>query len=788
MKRSLLLAACGFVVSAASVTSAQSVYETSFEETGDPSGVSFTTGDLGSQGGWQVVQGSANVEAAPLNDQPNDPQVAGDGSQFVNQQSNSIIRRSISGASGDRAIVRGKYYGEGSQDLSVPTTDNPIAALIGFRNSGANLTVEAYNGTTDQFEAGASQFPVNTWLDVTLNIRYNTANDPLTFDVLVNGAPHLMNVPFSDDTVTSLSGFESHAESRSNTDDLGFFISDGDFDDDGFLDDEEFDDVTLDPFTPDPPRSLAFALGKNPVITNNQTYSRVMPSGQENWHPIDVSNCTNIRIEASSNNGADIQIALFDARLREVDASISEIRISESLAVNITEEELSYINNSGAGVLYLRIYEEGANQDLDYDLLVSTEASDDIYEPNNFAGAPASVAFGAYQNLILKDDDFYAFDTSGVNSIDIQVDHDFDFGQIYTLVTEATAPFNIIAGNFTFNQDSLTIPGLDVSGLDAVVVRVYGASLVTANTYDLTVTDASKANEAIPIYGADDGTVPSRTLVADSMLGGFLEKVSTKQSATDDGFEVNDTLESVENATELPVEENVDVRLENDDWYRIPLRSPTNSAPTQSARITVSFDNADSNIGLELIDARCLFDQAGGRLRVAQSFGNTNEETVTFVNSTAAEYVYLRVFDQEFNGSNTYNQADYTVFVDLFDDDSFETGGTPGNPAEGLPIGQTVNNLILKDDDFFRIDLSNASTVTVTLEHDFNIGQIYLQLLEDNGGFQTLNGDGAAQSFTANSSILTLDSVDVSSNNSAVIRVFAANRGTNFYSLRVDTN
>jgi len=784
MKRSLLLAMCGFAVSAASVASAQFEYVTSFEETGDPSSVSFTTGDLGSQGGWQVVQGSANVEAAPLNDQPNDPQVAGEGTQFVNQQSNSIIRRSLSGATGDRAIVRGKYYGEGSQDLSVPTTDNPIAALIGFRNAGANLTVEAYNGTTDQFEAGSSQFPVNTWLDITLNIRYNTTNDPLTFDVLVNGAPHLMNVPFSDDTVTSLSGFESHAESRSNTDDLGFFISDGDFDDDGFSDDEEFDDLLLDPFVPDPPRSLDTALGKNPVITNNQTYSGTVPTADDHFHPVDVSGCTNVMIEAESTNGGDLQLILFDARLREEDPAISAIRISESFNGGLTES-LSYINNTGAETLYLRVYEQGEDQQLDYDLTVTTIDADDIYENNNFVALAADVPFGTYENLILRNDDFYEFDTTGVDQVDISMTHDFDFGQIYMDVRNPSGA--ILAGNFAFNNDTLEIPNFDTSGLDSVIVRVFGASLITANTYDLTVTAATKAESGDSFFLAYDGSIPTRAYDAESLIGPVIGHASADKGV-DDGFEENDFLAQAENAMELPVNQDVQLRLEDDDYYRIPLRD-LNDFATQSARITVSFDNDDANIGLELLDARCEFNGAGTFLRLAQSFRPTaDQESVTYVNATGNEYVYLRVIDQEFNGSNTYNQADYTVRVDLFSDDAFETGGFPGNPATNFPVGQTVENLIVKDDDFFRIDLSGANTVTVTMDHDFNNGQLYVSLLEDNGTYQILNGDGAAQTFQANSNTLTLTDVDVSGDDSAVIRVFAANRGTNFYSLRVDTN
>lgn len=765
MKKSLTLTAMGLFVASASLSVAQTpIYQTGFESSGDPSGVSFSAGNLNGQGGWEVSQGAASVTSSAPG--------AAEGSQYVNQTTNSIVRRTITGASGDRAVVRGKYYGSGSATLTLPTTANPVAALVGFETvDGSSFSIKAYNGTTDSFVAGSGTFSNTQWHDIDLNIRYATASQPNSFDVNVNGVPYLTAIPFADNTVSSLNGFESHAETSSNTDGLGFFTSDGDFDNDGFSDDVEFADPNLNPFEIDQARSFTQAI-TNPTIPNDQLNSYSFPAGVEHWLPIDVSGCTNIQITATSTNGGDIQLQLYDGRPNtDVSNPSSIIRISESY-VGLTES-LTYVNNTGASTLFLRVYEEGDNSELEYDIQVSTISGDDAFEPNPNTAFPGALPLGSTTGLILKDDDFYRIDTTGLTNLDVTLTHDFDFGQIYFQILEDDGGFNPIGGGFAFNQDTISLTGFALQGRNSVILRVYGAALVSANFYDLNVSASNSEVSQDFVFSANTEELPPR-FVPEYLLENATSLVAAK--GADDGFEENDLLDQ---SVLLPTDVTNSNLVQNDeDWYYLDL------SDGDSVQVNVNFSDAQGDIGLEIYEARCFFSGDGSRVKVAQSYNVDQDfESANYVNNTGNDRIYVRIYDQTPGETN----PSYSIFAETFTDDAFEVGGTPANPAVGLPTNQKVSNLVLRDDDFFRIDTSGVSTLSVEVEHDFNLGQLYVQVLNDDGSFSLLNGISTYADYTANSGILSVPSVDVSSNNSAVIRVYAANRGTNFYNLTVNT-
>lgn len=224
------------------------VYETSFESADDPSGSNFTLGDLNGQNGWTVEEGVANVVSGPF--------TPADAARYVNQQENSIISRDLDGGDASRVIVRGWYRGQGSEELQPPPNDRPIAALLGFRRvSGQFFAIAAFDGLEDDYiePMGGDDEPIvfnnETWHKIVLSLNYDTK----TYDVSVNNIPHLQDIVFRDNTVEALSGFQSFSRTGSNIDLIGFYPSEGDYDENGTSDDDEMRAVGGDPLDPSQP-------------------------------------------------------------------------------------------------------------------------------------------------------------------------------------------------------------------------------------------------------------------------------------------------------------------------------------------------------------------------------------------------------------------------------------------------------------------------------------------------------------------------------------------------------
>ena len=266
-----LLSASAITVGLAGGALAQDVaYETEFRAADDPSGFDFTPGDLDGQDDWTVEEGLANIVTGPFTP------VAG--TQYVNQQENSIIGRDVDGEDANRVIVRGWYRGQGSEELQPPPDDRPIAALLGFRRvSSGHFAIAAFDGNEDDYvepTAGNDQpiiFANNRWHKIILSINYDTK----TYDVSVNTMPHLQDVAFRDDTVEKLNGFQSFSRTGSNLDQIGFFPSDGDYDGDGISDDDEMRTPRGNPLDPDMPDGYDFrAMGdfNQDNVTNFQDF------------------------------------------------------------------------------------------------------------------------------------------------------------------------------------------------------------------------------------------------------------------------------------------------------------------------------------------------------------------------------------------------------------------------------------------------------------------------------------------------------------------------------------
>lgn len=765
MNRILLLAA-GLIVGSIPAVQAQLLYETDFETT--PAPAFNLNATLNGQNGWSVVQGAATVSNLRSG------ATGASGAQHVNQTTNSIIRYSLTTPS-DNVLVRGKWYGAGSATLTLPNTQNAIAALIGFKSlTASTFTIEAYNGNTDSFSGPGTSFSNTVWHDIDLNIDYAAQN----FDVRVNNQTYLSDVPFQS-SVSQLNGFESHAENSSNTDRLKFYASDGDFDNDGVSDEEEFETNGRNPFVADGSPTLDLAYAAPGTDLDVTTPTQFFGPGKENWHRIAIADCENVTIAANfthANN--NIQLQLFDSRCRQQGQGLSvfEYRIGESFSTT-NQEFITFANNRGNTELFLRVREEGSGSG-SYTLFVDTVGADDQFEFNSTVVNPVALNLGTYNNLVAKDDDFYLINTTGMTNLQVAVNHDFNLGQLFFQVFDNSGTLNgFLGGDFTTNTNNLGAV-VNVSGRSQVVLRVYNANL-GANFYNLTVSNPGAAPESEFAAGLDSESLTPNFFPEESEDITVAKESGAKGGLVDDAFEPNDSITAVLSATPLAVNQAVSaVMADEADWYRVPL------TVCENMTFNLDFNNVDGNLQLEVYEGRCI--PSGGlaaQYRVGQSYSTTNNENTIYVNNTGNQFIYVRVF-----GEGGATNPSYTLTCNgIGQDDNREAGSTPGG-VNLISLDTQYTDLISKDDDFYRINTSGSNTLNITLNHDRFLGQLFLQVLQDNGTYNEYRDQNnlAYNNFTFNADTLTINNIDVTGSNTIVLRVFAANRGTNVYDLRVD--
>lgn len=242
-----LVFATTLVLAAAGAARAQStVYATGFEV-----GDGFTAGALAGQGGWAVGSGSANVTAGSG---------AGGSAQFVQMGTNSVANRPATSAA-SRVLVRTYYQGTGTATLLPPT--GPNAAALAFRTLDAsNVTLAAWDGTANAWvePAGPPALSNSAWHEIVVSLNYTAK----TFNVRVNGANYLQNIPFDDNTVSDLEGISTSSTSNAKFDSIALYDSgaNGDYDGDGWTDQFETAAGNSNPLAGNP--GVAYTTGEEP--------------------------------------------------------------------------------------------------------------------------------------------------------------------------------------------------------------------------------------------------------------------------------------------------------------------------------------------------------------------------------------------------------------------------------------------------------------------------------------------------------------------------------------------
>jgi len=269
---------------------------------------------------------------------------------------------------------------------------------------------------------------------------------------------------------------------------------------------------------------------------------------------------------------------------------------------------------------------------------------------------------------------------------------------------------------------------------------------------------------------ADVGTLLSWTLNVETEI----LICNPPSASTDDSFEPNNSLVAVRAATPLAVNSlNSNLVLANPDWYRISLPE------CENAKFTISFDNSRGNINAQLWEATC--SDLGGLYRIAEAYSPTlDSETFTYVNKGAAN-VFLEVY-----GEGGAINPNYSVLIESTGtDDPYEPNSFPGIPFV-LPPNIQYTDLVSKDDDFFRFPVpSGATTMDLNISANFNRGQLYWQVLEDNGTYNVING-GSSAFYVPNEPVMERKGMSLAGRSAIVVRVYGATGGSNFYNMKVD--
>ncbi|MBX3728343.1 MAG: S8 family serine peptidase [Candidatus Sumerlaeia bacterium] len=221
--------------------------------------------------------------------------------------------------------------------------------------------------------------------------------------------------------------------------------------------------------------------------------------------------------------------------------------------------------------------------------------------------------------------------------------------------------------------------------------------------------------------------------------------LNVTQLSFDDRFESNDTWLEAQLGEGIRVGETVaNLRSFDEDWYRIEF------APGESIRVRVLFNHAAGNLNAELYDIR-EFDENGVPFRVGESYSpnhpwvwsptagdgatapqwnavpwgpaHADDEWITYVNTTGASELYLRVY-----GEGGVENNNYAVAVDsLGTDDAFEPNDSIAQ-AKPIALDTRLEGLIGKNNDFFRVDVSGVDAIRVRVACYALLGTMYFEV------------------------------------------------------------
>jgi hypothetical protein len=514
-------------------------------------------------------------------------------------------------------------------------------------------------------------------------------------------------------------------------------------------------------------------------------------SFDEDWYRILIGSEESVRIRVLfSHASGNLNAELYD--VRSLDRSGWPFRVGESYSPNhpwvwnpnagdgpapvwtnrpwgpatSDDEWITYVNNTGATELILRVYGQDWESNPDYSIAVDSLGSDDQFEPNNEPHEAATIQIGTrYEGLIGKDNDFYRVNTSGRTAIRVRVACYALLGTMYfevyrRLPDGGYAP--IEAGKMYEPNRYEAQRVVCVQGLSEVFVRVY-PSVRMPNVYNLTVENVATCPTA---KDATEEATPKSNWIPEGAwdesaadpLAAILRwgQPQPANALPDDSYEPNNSWHDARQRPALrPGQTATGLRSYDEDWYRIELGAE------ESVRIRVLFLHANGNLNAELYDLRS-FDRSGWPFRVGESYSpnhpwvwnpnagdgpapvwttlpwgpaTANDEWITYVNNSGATELFLRVYGQNWETNDNYSVA----ITSLGADDQFEPNNAETEAAT-IQIGTRYEGLIGKDNDFYRVSTSGRTAIRVRVACYALLGTMYFEVYRrlPDGGYQPI--------------------------------------------------
>jgi hypothetical protein len=240
---------------------------------------------------------------------------------------------------------------------------------------------------------------------------------------------------------------------------------------------------------------------------------------------------------------------------------------------------------------------------------------------------------------------------------------------------------------------------------------------------------------------------------------------------TDDSNEDNDSFDT---ATVVAAGATVDNQvLLDDDWYLLSFNND------QHLELIIEFDHSQGDINAQLYDRRGALLGETYSVEVASGYSRDNNERLTYVNASGSTQLYLRVYG-ELGATN----PSYRIVQNLVTrDDEFElqNDASCGTLAT-LDTSITYDGFVLRDDDWYRLDVSSINTLTVVLNHEYFSGDLDIMITEDTGTCSAYDRTLALGN-VHNPFITEQVTADVRGLNTVLIRIYGEQRQKNFYGL-----
>ncbi|MEM7117701.1 MAG: Calx-beta domain-containing protein [Chloroflexota bacterium] len=300
--------------------------------------------------------------------------------------------------------------------------------------------------------------------------------------------------------------------------------------------------------------------------------------------------------------------------------------------------------------------------------------SDDAYEPNNDASAPAAITPGSYNDLYLcpADSDYFAFPVNAGQTIDVDLFFTHANGDIDLYLI---APDQSVAASSTSSDDneSVTYEALS-SGTYVIGITPPGAETSNSYALELTLTDPPATPQvsfsaASYDVGEADGSVMITVALNEPASGDESVQYATSNGTATAGSDYTATSGTVsfgagEQSHSFTVDISSDSDVENHETFMVTLSSPTNAALGEPSTATVTIlddDSACPNDGYEPNDS----------LAVAASITVGSYPNLVICSADVDYYSFSVAADQTIELNALFAHADGNLEMSLFD----PTGG-----------------------------------------------------------------------------------------------------------------